>query len=696
MPTTYKVAAQLLLDTGQFESGVRRSQGVLGNLRAGLVEMIRQADGGGAALRRMAVDFGVAAAAAASLGAIKLWTRGVQNARAAATGEIELKISASQVGETPQAIGDRMRELKRLAFDTSKDVTGTMGDVQKAFGQALNMGVSVTALKSGAGRAGALLADAEGMDKAGALAMINRLAGNFNVAPEKTGGLADMLLKSRRVSGFTDMDSFAHELTRGAPEIARVGGRPEDAALVLAAVSRVRTEGAGMATGAFFRELLAPEKQKYVKKYGFDKLFENGRFAGTDRMTEVFDRFDAKYKSPAERAGILMKIFGAEGQLVPDAVRKPGFRTLGAERDSKLGLEAALNLKRGTLDYQAEAVGGTLQTGWQELFRPAERWSAKGLGFLGDKIVGPISDQMATNETLQKTVSGGLLGIGLGLAGGAAYFGGRALMTGKKALGGIGGIRGLLTSKMGAGIDLAGGVAVGKALEKAAGVQPVFVVNWPGVLSGRPEASIGTMVQRGLGVPALGAGGTLLGPGGRALLPGPVVGAGMFSKAKMMAPLTGGAALAGGLAVVGATYTAATSIDSATREAWAARDSADAARAREMAVDPKNALAVIRANKIRQAKQFGWSAERLESEIATSSAGLAQQRRQDGGNTGGVFSDWLAGFKTMFGIGQQAADNQFKSAEQLAAAAGDMQLAAANLRASSGPRSAGALDGRGA
>ena len=219
-----------------------------------------------AGLKSMISDFakmGVALTTTAKM--VGHLTRAVREARDAAAAEINLVIASSYQGDTPDQIATRTARLKKLAFDTSKDVTGTMADIEKAFAAAFDMGVTEEKLRGGVGRAGALLADAMSVDKTLGIKSISKLGDLFGVqGGNNLTALGDVLAQSKQVSGFTDFASFLHEMNRAGPVIARYGGDASGASLLLAGVSRIREEGSGTAVEAFFRELNDPAKGKLV------------------------------------------------------------------------------------------------------------------------------------------------------------------------------------------------------------------------------------------------------------------------------------------------------------------------------------------------------------------------------------------------------------------------------------------------
>ena len=181
-------------------------------------------------------------------------------------------------------------------------------------------------------------------------------------------------------------------------------------------------------------------------------------------LKEIKSKYD-KLKTDLQRDKAIHMAFG-KADL--DTIK--GIKTLlGGDMLDKIGGEftSAIRTAGGTLEHDLPAAidNGINQTG---------RLKAE-LRKAADEFARPINDalQNAIKWGLDKKDKGGLelsgeqmiAGGVLGAAGifGAARYGGKAL--------------GALAKRFG---STAAGVAEGKALEAAAGVTPVFVVNWPG------------------------------------------------------------------------------------------------------------------------------------------------------------------------------------------------------------------------
>ena len=274
----------------------------------------------------------------------------------------------------------------------------------------------------------------------------------------------------------------------------------------------------------------------------------------TDSTLRVFT--NANYmKSASKATGV--KFFDAEGtrrdalevigeikakydKLGTDAQRFKfinaafGKTDLDTQRGLKTLLDGSSLGKLSDVFDDITTAGGTISRDLPEAIGNAVDQTGRLKGALreaADGFAKPIND--AVSEAIKFGLDSKDKG-GLGLDGGDVLLGGAGLALGTAAAARYGGkaIKGL-AGKFG---STAAGVATGKALEEAAGVQPVFVVNMPDALGGK----LGTAEK------LAGTAGDLVGPK-------------TFSKLKTTLALLGGAPLsalpsfgAGAMATAGA------------------------------------------------------------------------------------------------------------------------------------------------
>lgn len=187
------------------------------------------------------------------------------------------------------------------------------------------------------------------------------------------------------------------------------------------------------------------------------------RRAALDVFADIKKQYD-KLKTDKARSAFIQKAFG-KADL--DTIK--GVRTL---------LQGSSLDKMAQFNRNIAAAGGTLKRDMGDALSNAVDQTGRLKATLreaADAFIQPI------NEGISKAIKFGLNEKskgGLGLSGKQIILGGLGL-----------GAAALLTARMGKGLaskllssggSLATGVAAGKAVEYAAGVTPVFVVNWPG------------------------------------------------------------------------------------------------------------------------------------------------------------------------------------------------------------------------
>lgn len=335
-------------------------------------------------------------------------------------------------------------------------------------------------------------------------------------------------------------------------------------------------------------------------------------------LRDVKKEYD-KLKTDKDRALYMQKAFG-KADL--DTIK--GLRTLlGGDMLDKVGeFSKAIGEAGGTIEKNLpEAISNAVdQTG---------RLKAE-LRKAADGFAGPINAayQNMVRFALDKKENGGL-----GLSGKEMIVGGAALALGTLAAARYGGMAiGGLAKRFG---GTAAGVAEGKALETAAGVTPVFVVNWPASMGGSAVGEIAATVAGG------GAGAATAGK--------------VASRAKSLAVLAGGLPLsawgsmgAAGLATAGAGvmaagaggYAVGTGINKAFIEGTAVGDKIGDGVARVLAFfgNEEARRAVEINDKLRDAKIGGEVRIRIDQDGRVSSMSARSDNRDvplsvDGGMT---------------------------------------------------------------
>jgi len=281
----------------------------------------------------------------------------------------------------------------------------------------------------------------------------------------------------------------------------------------------------GTSLRQFYASMLgrSSDATKMFAEHGLS-FFEGGKYKGMPAIVEML-RGAYAGMSDEEAARFSETVFGIRGKKVKSVFTATGSASIEAinhEIETQMDLWQRVEYALRGADMQAEALKGTARTTVGLLFEPATTGAAKLLGEI-NKIPAALGEAALEHPGIAAGTTWGTLGL-TALAGGAAsFFLGRAGYRGLSGLRAIGGWRSLLS-----GGSLAGGVATGKALEKTAGVQPVFVTNFsdmPAGLGAAGAVGAGSMLGSAGGGAAAGVGAkALLAGAGKIALPVAVVG----------------------------------------------------------------------------------------------------------------------------------------------------------------------------
>jgi TP901 family phage tail tape measure protein len=174
-----------------------------------------------------------------------------------------------------------------------------------------------------------------------------------------------------------------------------------------------------------------------------------------------------------QKSFVFNKIFGEQGARAAFALIKQGagsWEEIGQGIGKAAPLIDKLGIRLEGLTASIKTLEGTMKTSAATIFDP---WLAKLTGITrlandATDALGRMADKHPTaNNVVQGVGAAGLAGI----AGFGLYNLAKGGIYGKRVLDGIGGLKSL--GRVGLGI------AEGKAVQAATGVQPVFVTNWP-------------------------------------------------------------------------------------------------------------------------------------------------------------------------------------------------------------------------
>ncbi|MCK6521832.1 phage tail tape measure protein [Myxococcota bacterium] len=283
----------------------------------------------------------------------------------------------------------------------------------------------------------------------------------FGLDGSEFAGFADLMTRASSAGATSVTDITA------ALENAQAAGKL-DAREVLGSLALVSNSGLGGAeAGTALQSMLnigaaKSSKDKRVKNIMFD---ENGDFRELSEMADKLQEVTAKM-TEQQKAVFLNESFG-EGGKFAGLLAGGGLEEVLAGMENSRSLDERVAVLGSTFSARVDALSGSAETLATNVFTPA-------LGPLGqlaevtNELVGWLSQVVAQSPALAKTVSAVAVG-GVGLAG--------ALGVARMASGGLGVLGGLRAALSGQG-GMVGGLLGAKAAE-AAGIQPVFVTNWP-------------------------------------------------------------------------------------------------------------------------------------------------------------------------------------------------------------------------
>jgi len=398
---------------------------------------------------------------------------------AASLQEAMLKVKAQLAGSASDAkdLNKQLATVKSTAIEVSANAPFSAEDVVGIQNSLLKAGLKLqdVAGKSGAAFAATILASLSGMAPEEVGNALANLGTQFKLSGGDYGKLADWLVRVDDAAA-TSVPMLVEGLKMSGSNAAALKISVQDSVTSLGALSALG-ERAGSSFNNFLIGVLgmSSEQRKYMKHYKID-LFENGRFIGMDQATDQLRERFGNIKDDQKRLLALMKIFGEEGGRAANEFigASKGFKEIRKDAESSLSAAQKMAIWAEGFNASLKKLAGTAKSAMAELFQPA----LAPLTAITDKVnelSAALGGMAQEHEGISKAASWGSLGaVGAGTLA-AAGAGAAALYYGRKTVKGLGGF-----GKMfGGAASAAAGIATGKAVEAATGVQPVFVTNWP-------------------------------------------------------------------------------------------------------------------------------------------------------------------------------------------------------------------------
>lgn len=404
---------------------------------------------------------------------------------------LEVNLDMRSVEEMQATLAKAQSDAARIAAPTVFSGTEVVRDIQTALKKA---GVAEQDIlgEGGAAEAAAKLATAEKLSAEQAVDAMIAMGGIFSLQGQQFTESADLLARAGGAAS-TNAAELKEALSQAAV-VGTLGVSQEETLAVLGAMSSTKRGGAaGTSLSAFLRQA-AQADQKYSE---FDFYDDAGQLKPLVDVAANLREAMAGH-SPQEQQLALQKAFGDEGASAALAMLKTGDGSLESvlqAMDNSRSLDDKVSVMAGTYSAQSRALGGTAESTLAVLFRPALDPLTKGAGKANDALTS-LAEAAERDPRIAKGATGAAV-AGVGVAGAMGLY--------HLARAGGSGLAGL-KSILGGAAGTAAGVAQGKALEKATGVTPVFVTNWP----------VGTSLPGGIG--GLGANGMVpKGKGGQAM-----------------------------------------------------------------------------------------------------------------------------------------------------------------------------------
>jgi len=408
-----------------------------------------------------------------------------------ALANLQVNLDTSSVEQMQQTLVDAQADAARVAGPTRFSQTEVIG-VQTALKKA-GLGTDTILGAGGAAEAVAQLATGEqglGIDQA--QSAVVTLGSIFGLQGSEYAGGADLLSRAGSAAA-SDPARLAHALSQ-APSAGAMGLAPGETLASLGVMGNMGIHGgaAGTSLNAFLRQSATSDK-----KFGMGLYGEDGSFLGLQNAAEKL-RETMDDRSDQERQVALQKAFGDEGARFALGLLRTGsggLESVMGSMSSARSLEDKVGVLSGTQKASAGALSGTARTTLANLYSPLLD-PMTALTTKANEAVGALGTAAQEQENIAKTVSYGSAGAALLAAGvGGAYM----LQGGMQGMGALRSLGGGLAGD-------AAGIAKGKAVEAASGVQPVYVTNWPSGGMGGAAGAAGGAAGMGTTASKLGQG----------------------------------------------------------------------------------------------------------------------------------------------------------------------------------------------
>lgn len=461
---------------------------MIGRLRRDLVGLAKDADRAQAQFDKMGKHFKRGVGAAAGAAAL---AKGVKGVLGPATDLQEVMNSIhQQMSGSPKEMEAGLKRMRQTAQEVQKYTSFDAEGVARIQYQLKKAGLTVgdiTTAGAAASTAKFATAHADEVSPEQATIIMTQTAAGFRSKDFKE--VAELYSKAS-AAATTNIPKLFAGLRKAAPSAAEYGVSMRDTFAAIATMQGrgVQESVAGQTFTAFLSRLTSAytdtKKRAKMESIGIKPFDASGNFVGLQKV--IIQLRDAlKGKSTAYRGNLYKDLVGEEyidtapslinaGEGSIEAIQRNIAKGMGLDQKSLIRLTGE-KATRESLTGNIKTVAGQIGT---PLLDPLKR--------IEDRIndqVSNIGDSLNKSPGLNKALAYGLPAAAAGLGGYGLLQFGKAGMAAARLGKNVGG-KGILQGLMGRAGGITAGVAQAKALEAAAGVQPVSVVNWPAMLSG--------------------------------------------------------------------------------------------------------------------------------------------------------------------------------------------------------------------
>jgi TP901 family phage tail tape measure protein len=413
---------------------------------------------------------------------------------AEAAGQLETALSSvrramATSNDKAGELDKTMQRIRLSASETAKSTGKSAVDIVRVQNELLRAGMNESDVtgKRGAAWATTSLAKLEGIDPAETGKTLANIGNMYRLKGSQFGDLADWM---SRVSTATsaDVQTLSYGMKMSGGSASTLGISAKETASMLGVLAPLQ-DRAGQAMNEFLMRVTTKTFSKFLqnasKATGKDlRAFDKeGKFLGAENLINVTKESLGAIKDDETRLRVATQLFGDQAGRAAMMFTNADITLsdLNATASNMISLEAQLKIQHDTYEDSMKRLENAMINARARAFDPL----VKAFGFLADKgstALGVLDNPIAGGVTAAATTTGAVA-----LGGLAAWQGYRALKSGLKGVKAAGGWKGMLSGAAGNAGSTALGIAEGKAIEAATGVQPVFVTNWPGTNSfGQP------------------------------------------------------------------------------------------------------------------------------------------------------------------------------------------------------------------